>query len=140
MFWCKALFPVLCISLQDQLAVMFSLCRRLGMTPTDEWLAATAPAAMEQIANRNHFMRADTFVKLLAGLASVGWRPDQQQLAVIVDRSFPQLQQGYLHVKDMVELAWALSQWETPMPANWAKVRMCCTERPDAPNQQGSSS
>jgi hypothetical protein len=27
-----------------------------------------------------------------------------------------------LQVHDLVELAWALAQWETPMPPNWAKV------------------
>jgi hypothetical protein len=28
-----------------------------------------------------------------------------------------------LQVHDLVEMAWALAQWETPMPPNWAKVR-----------------
>jgi hypothetical protein len=34
-----------------------------------------------------------------------------------------------LQVHDLVEVAWALAQWETPMPPNWAKVRQRCTEQ-----------
>jgi hypothetical protein len=32
-------------------------------------------------------------------------------------------------VHDLVEVAWALAQWETPMPPNWAKVRRRCNEQ-----------
>ncbi|KAF8069526.1 hypothetical protein HT031_001643 [Scenedesmus sp. PABB004] len=107
---------------RDELPAIFSFCQRLGLAPTPEWLAATTDAAMRQLASRERNMRAAEFRRLLVGLAGLGWRPSPEQLQLIVDRSYPQLQTGFCQVHDLVEMAWALAQWETPMPPNWAKM------------------
>lgn len=96
------------------------MCARLGMTPTPDWLAIMTSAAMEQVAGRD--LRVAEFRKLLVGLAGLGWRPDQQQLQLIIERSYPLLQSPVCQVQDLVEIAWALAQWEAPTPAQWAKV------------------
>lgn len=108
---------------QDEVPAVFSLTQRLGLVPPPEWLAAMTAAAMDLLGNRERNLRAAEFRRLLVGLAGSGWRPEPAQLELIVDRSFPQLSAGYCNVNDLVEIAWALAQWETPMPPNWAKVR-----------------
>ncbi|WIA10189.1 hypothetical protein OEZ85_010392 [Tetradesmus obliquus] len=107
---------------RDELPAIFSFCQRLGMAPTPEWLATTTSAALNQLTNRDRMMRVAEYRRLIAGLAGLGWRPSPEQLETIVSRSYPQLQSGYFQVHDLVEVAWALAQWETPMPPNWAKV------------------
>lgn len=47
-------------------------------------------------------MRVSEFRRLLVGLASTGWRPDEAQLATIVERSFPQLSSQFLQVGALV--------------------------------------
>jgi hypothetical protein len=84
--------------LQDELPAIFSFCQRLGLAPTPEWLAATTSAAMSQLLNRERMMRAAEFRRLIVGLAGLGWRPSQEQLDLIVNRSYPQLQSTYFQV------------------------------------------
>jgi hypothetical protein len=53
---------------------------------------------MNQLTTRDRTMRAAEFRRLIVGLAGLGWRPSPEQLNVIVERSYPQLQSNYFQV------------------------------------------
>jgi hypothetical protein len=54
---------------------------------------------MNQLQGRERQMRAAEFRRLIVGLAGLGWRPSQEQLDLIVHRSYPQLQSNYFQVR-----------------------------------------
>eukprot|EP00879_Flechtneria_rotunda_P009263 GHRR01009697.1.p1 GENE.GHRR01009697.1~~GHRR01009697.1.p1 ORF type:complete len:445 (+),score=178.50 GHRR01009697.1:141-1337(+) len=107
---------------RDELPTLFSLLPRLGLNPTPEWVATTTAAAEAALMDRDRIMRVAEYRRWIVGLAGLGWKPDQHQLEVIVNRSFPQLSSGYCQVHDLVQMAWALAQWEAAMTPQWAKV------------------
>jgi hypothetical protein len=54
---------------------------------------------MKQLLDRDRMMRVAEFRRLIVGLAGLGWRPSQEQLDLIVHRSYPQLQSSYFQVR-----------------------------------------
>eukprot|EP00878_Enallax_costatus_P022701 GHUV01024104.1.p1 GENE.GHUV01024104.1~~GHUV01024104.1.p1 ORF type:complete len:535 (+),score=144.39 GHUV01024104.1:216-1820(+) len=125
---------------RDEVTAIVSFVGRLGMQPTPEWLATITAAAIDRVAQRDTLQVAE-YRRLLVGLASLGWRPNPQQLQMIVDKSYPLLQLPTTQVHDLVEIAWSLAQWETPMPQQWTQVfcdRMTRQRRFIRPGQLGS--
>lgn len=108
-----------CCWVQDEVSAIISLVGRLGMQPTPEWLEIITAAAMDKIGQRDT-LRVAEYRRLLVGLATLGWRPNQQQLQMVADKSYPLLRMAQAH--DLVEIAWSLAQWETPMPQQWTQV------------------
>jgi hypothetical protein len=54
---------------------------------------------MNQLLNRDRMMRVAEYRRLVVGLAGLGWRPTPEQLELIVNRSYPQMQSNYFQVR-----------------------------------------
>jgi hypothetical protein len=113
--------------LQDDIGVILSSCQRLGVTPPQEWQDILAAAFLETIdtPDKAGQVRSDFFVKPLVGLAGMGWKPTQQQWQVLVDAADVLMPMGFFRARQLLETAWAMAQFGTPVPTKWSQV--CCT-------------
>lgn len=109
---------------QDDLGVILSSCQRLGIAPSAEWQDILAQAYLSTIdtPEKAESVRSDFFVKPLVGLAGMGWKPTPEQWQVVLQASATLLPLGYFKARQLLETAWAMAQFGTPVPQQWASV------------------
>jgi hypothetical protein len=109
---------------KDDLGVILSSCQRLGVAPSTEWQDILAQAFLSTIdtPEKAESVRSDYFVKPLVGLAGMGWKPTPEQWQVVLQASEVLLPLGYLKARQLLETAWAMAQFGTPVPQQWGNV------------------
>lgn len=104
--------------------MILSSCQRLGVAPSAEWQDILAQAFLSTIdtPEKAELVRSDFFVKPLVGLAGMGWKPSPEQWQVVLQASEVLLPLGYFKARQLLETAWAMAQFGTPVPQQWSQV------------------
>lgn len=105
--------------------VIVSSCQRLGLSAPPEWLEIVAPGVVDALDGSDKVanMRTDLFVKLLVGLAGLGWQPSQQQWQVCATATQQMLPLGFFRARQLLETAWAFAQFGQPVSSEFSQVR-----------------
>lgn len=94
---------------------IFSL-PKIGIMPSEEWLASFSESAIPQL---QQFGQKE-YSLALYGLASVGYKPPEQETAQILDRAVGLFE--FCKVVDLVKIVSALAQFQARLTPQWLNV------------------